>query len=231
MANSVDFIVSKIEKFYLLPMNPFLALPIAYLLGSIPTAVWVSKIYKGIDIREYGSKNAGLTNVFRVLGWKPAIPVIVVDLSKGFFATFMARHFVADNHTWLQIVAGLFAIFGHSFTCMAKFKGGKGVLTALGVFLALQPVLALTCLAFWGFLFVLTKYVSMASIGACALLPLLATCGYVSEFLPVYKTDIYILSLSWLVGIFVIAKHKANMVRLWNGTENGFGKKKQSPNI
>jgi len=210
-------------------MPPFLALPIAYILGSIPSAVWVAKIYKGIDIREHGSKNAGLTNVIRVLGWKPAIPVILVDLSKGFFAVFIAKMLDCSQiYSWLPVTAGLLAIFGHSFTCMAGFRGGKGVLTALGVFLALQPVLALTCFAFWGILFVATKYVSVASIGACVMLAGLATFGFVSDILPVYKLDIYILILSWLVSVFVIVKHKANMVRLWNGTENGFGKKRKA---
>jgi glycerol-3-phosphate acyltransferase PlsY len=219
-------------------MHPLFALPIAYILGSIPSAVWVAKIYKGIDIREHGSKNAGLTNVFRVLGWKPAIPVILVDLSKGFLAVSIAillnpyGCFDGEGgpqvYEWLPIAAGLLAIFGHSFTCMAGFRGGKGVLTALGVFLALQPVLALTCLAFWGLLLAATKYVSVASIGACALLGVLATFGYFSEILPVYKLDIYVLVLSWLVSVFVIVKHKANMVRLWNGTENGFGKKRKT---
>ncbi len=209
-------------------MHPLFALPIAYILGSIPSAVWVARIYKGIDIREHGSKNAGLTNAFRVLGWKPALPVIAVDLSKGFFAVFIAQLFHEPSYEWLPIAAGLLAIFGHSFTCMAGFRGGKGVLTALGVFLALQPVLALTCFAFWGLLFAATKYVSVASIGACAMLAVLATFGYASAFLPVYKLDIYVFVLSWLVAVFVIVKHKANMVRLWNGTENGFGKKRKT---
>ncbi|MCL2261568.1 MAG: glycerol-3-phosphate 1-O-acyltransferase PlsY [Fibromonadales bacterium] len=209
-------------------MFPLLALPIAYMLGSIPSAVWVAKIYKGIDIREHGSKNAGLTNVFRVLGWKPAIPVILVDLSKGFFAVFIAKMLNDSQvYEWLPIAAGLLAIFGHSFTCLAGFRGGKGVLTALGVFLALQPALALTCFAFWGILFAITKYVSVASIGACVMLATLATLGFVSDILPVYNLDIYILILSWLVSVFVVVKHKANMVRLWNGTENGFGKKRK----
>ena len=220
-------------------MHSLFALPVAYLLGSIPTAVWVSRIYKGIDIREHGSKNAGLTNVFRVLGWKPAMPVILVDLAKGFFAVFIAKLLnqaeygsqVYENgsqiYEWLPITAGLLVVLGHSFTCMAKFKGGKGVLTTLGVFLALQPVLALTCFAFWGLLFAATKYVSVASIGACVALAALATFGYAADFLEVFKTDIYVLALSWLVAVFVIVKHRANMVRLWNGTENGFGKKRK----
>ena len=156
------------------------------------------------------------------------MPVILVDLSKGFFAVFIAKILDSSQaYEWLPITAGLFVIFGHSFTCLAGFRGGKGVLTALGVFLALQPVLALTCFAFWGILFATTKYVSVASIGACAMLATLATFGFASDILPVYKLDIYVLILSWLVSVFVIVKHKANMVRLWNGTENGFGKKRK----
>jgi len=207
-------------------MHPFFALPIAYLLGSIPTAVWVARIYKNIDIREFGSKNAGLTNVFRVLGWKPALPVIAVDLAKGFFAPFIAMQLdPSEIYPWLPIAAGLLVVLGHSFTCLAKFKGGKGVLTTLGVFLALQPTIALTCFAFWGLLLVATKYVSVASIGACVMLSVLSALCFA------YNCDgmnIYVLVLSQLVAIFVIVKHKANMIRLYHGTENGFGKKRKT---
>jgi glycerol-3-phosphate acyltransferase PlsY len=93
--------------------------------------------------------------------------------------------------------------------------------------LALQPVLALTCFTFWALLLVVTKYVSVASIGACVVLAALATLGYISDLLPIFKLDIYVFVLSWLVSVFVIVKHKANMVRLWKGTENGFGKKRK----
>ena len=211
-------------------MYPLLALPIAYLLGSIPTAVWVARIYKNIDIREHGSKNAGLTNVFRVLGWKPALPVIAVDLAKGFFAPFIAMRLnvaegTSEVYSWLPVVAGMLVVLGHSFTCLARFKGGKGVLTTLGVFLALQPVLALTCFAFWGLLLVATKYVSVASIGACAMLSVLSAVCFVYEC---DGMNIYVLILSQIVAIFVIVKHKANMVRLYHGTENGFGKKRKT---
>jgi len=206
-------------------MHPLFALPIAYLLGSIPSAVWVARIYKNIDIREFGSKNAGLTNVFRVLGWKPALPVVAVDLSKGFFAPFIAMQLDPSPTSWLPVAAGLLVVLGHSFTCFAKFKGGKGVLTTLGVFLALQPVLALTCFAFWGLLLAATKYVSVASIGACVMLSILSAVCFA------YGCDgmnIYVLVLSQLVAIFVIVKHKPNIIRLYHGTENGFGKKRKT---
>ena len=188
----------------------------------------MAKAWKKIDIREHGSKNAGLTNVFRVLGWKPALPVVFVDLGKGFLAPFLTAWVDAGVHPWLPFAAGLLAILGHSFTCFAGFRGGKGVLTAMGVFLALHPVLAITCFSFWVLLTVTTKYVSVGSIGACSLLGILATVGFIfpnSSFPGSVDTGVFI--LSWLVSIFVIVKHRANMVRLWNGTENGFGSKKK----
>jgi acyl phosphate:glycerol-3-phosphate acyltransferase len=198
-------------------------------MGSIPTAVWVARIWKKIDIREHGSKNAGLTNVFRVLGWKPALPVVFIDLLKGFMAPYLAGVVDGGVHPWLPFVAGLLAILGHSFTCFAGFRGGKGVLTAMGVFLALHPVLAITCFSFWVLLTVTTKYVSVGSIGACSLLAILGTVGFVfPDFAIPGRVDIGVLALCWLVGIFVIVKHRANMVRLWNGTENGFGSKRKT---
>jgi acyl phosphate:glycerol-3-phosphate acyltransferase len=159
----------------------------------------------------------------------------LVDLSKGFLAPFLAANLdrLPDGslqHPWLPLVAGLLAIVGHSFTCFAGFRGGKGVLTSLGVFLALHPVLALTCFAFWILLVALSKYVSVGSIGACALLGVLSTIGYFAPHLPFPgPVDTGVLVLSWLVAFFVIIKHRTNMVRLWNGTENGFGSKRKVP--
>ena len=158
-------------------LNSLLSLPIAYLLGSIPSAIWIAKIAKGktFDIRDYGSKNAGLTNTFRVLGWKPALPVVFLDLLKGFFGPWIAIKLCeaqvmaggADYSHWVPLVAGLLVILGHSFTCFAGFRGGKGVLAALGVFLALCPITALASFGVWIILTVATKYVSVGSIGAC----------------------------------------------------------------
>ncbi|MBP5247407.1 MAG: glycerol-3-phosphate 1-O-acyltransferase PlsY [Fibrobacter sp.] len=218
-------------------MNSLLSLPIAYLLGSIPTAVWVAKIVNGkdYDIRNYGSKNSGLTNTIRVLGVKPALPVVIVDLLKGFFAPTIAslmneasKASGGPDYFWLPLVCGLLAILGHSFTCFAGFRGGKGVLTAFGVFLALAPVTALGAFAVWCLLTFTTKYVSVGSIFACITLAGLATFGYVAP--GIYPHDHInegILVIAWIVAVFVIYKHKANIKRLMNGTENGFGKKKK----
>lgn len=192
-----------------------------------------SIIKPGTDIRQYGSKNAGLTNTIRVLGFKPALPVIVVDLGKGFLAPLIAMKFMAaysPEWTWLPLVAGLLAIFGHSFTCMAGFRGGKGVLTALGVFLCLCPVTALSSFAIWIILTVATKYVSVGSITACCALIIFSVMGYLKMPYPVYDSiDLPLMITCCIVGVFVIVKHKGNIKRLMNGTENGFGSKRKMP--
>ncbi|MCQ2107919.1 MAG: glycerol-3-phosphate 1-O-acyltransferase PlsY [Fibrobacter sp.] len=210
------------------------------MLGAIPSAIWIAKIAKGknFDIRDYGSKNAGLTNTFRVLGWKPALPVVFVDLLKGFFGPFIAMKMCeaqvaaggADYSYWVPLVAGLLVILGHSYTCFAGFRGGKGVLAALGVFLCLCPVTALTAFAVWIVLTVSTKYVSVGSIGACAMLVVLSVMGYCGAPYPVYDNFTLPLAIvTSLIGIFIIVKHRGNIKRLMNGTENGFGSKRKTP--
>ena len=201
-----------------------LSIVIAYLFGSIPTAVWVSKWGHGMDIRDHGSKNAGMTNVFRVLGFKSTIPVIIVDLSKGFFAPYVATQLVPEAHSWLPLVAGIAAIVGHSFTCMAGFRGGKGVLTALGVFLFLALPEAIIAFVVWAAFVKVTRYVSLASIAACLALGISLTVHHLVW--PTVSTQ-SVLIAGWIVAVFVIVKHKSNIVRLMNGTENRFGKKNE----
>jgi len=207
-------------------------------LGAIPSAIWIAKLAKGknFDIRDYGSKNAGLTNTFRVLGWKPALPVVFMDLLKGFFGPFIAIKMCEaqvaaggqDFSDWLPVVAGLLVILGHSYTCFAGFRGGKGVLAALGVFLCLCPVTALTAFGVWIILTFTTKYVSVGSIGACAMLVVLSVMGYCGAPYPVYdKFTLPLAIVTSLIGIFIIVKHRGNIKRLMNGTENGFGSKRK----
>jgi len=208
------------------------------LLGSIPSAIWIAKLAKGkdFDIRDYGSKNAGLTNTFRVLGRKPALPVVFMDLLKGFFGPFIAKVMCdaqvaaggTDYSYWLPLVAGLLVILGHSYTCFAGFRGGKGVLAALGVFLCLCPVTALTAFGVWLILTISTKYVSVGSIGACVMLVVLSVMGYCGAPYPVYDNFTLPLAIvTSLIGIFIIVKHRGNIKRLMNGTENGFGSKRK----
>lgn len=210
------------------------------MLGAIPSAIWIAKLAKGknFDIRDYGSKNAGLTNTFRVLGWKPALPVVFMDLLKGFFGPFIALKMCAaqvaaggaDYSAWLPVVAGLLVILGHSYTCFAGFRGGKGVLAALGVFLCLCPVTALTAFGVWIILTATTKYVSVGSIGACVMLVALSVMGYCGAPYPVYDNFTLPLTIvTSLIGIFIIVKHRGNIKRLMNGTENGFGSKRKTP--
>ena len=203
------------------------------MLGSIPSAIWIAKIAKGkdFDIRDYGSKNAGLTNTFRVLGWKPALPVVFMDLLKGFFGPCIATLLCETeaDKAWLPMVAGLLVILGHSFTCFAGFRGGKGVLAALGVFLALCPFTALAAFGVWIVLTVSTKYVSVGSIGACIALGVFAVMGYLKLPFPPDDINLGLMIICLIVAVFVIVKHKSNIKRLMNGTENGFGSKRKTP--
>ena len=203
------------------------------MLGSIPSAIWIAKIAKGkdFDIRNYGSKNAGLTNTFRVLGWKPALPVVFLDLLKGFFGPWIAMKLceTGADKAWVPLVAGLLVILGHSFTCFAGFRGGKGVLAALGVFLALCPFTALAAFGVWIVLTVSTKYVSVGSIGACIALGAFAVMGYLKLPFPPDDINLGLMITCLIVAVFVIVKHKSNIKRLLNGTENGFGSKRKTP--
>lgn len=199
--------------------NDILSLVAAYLIGSIPSAVWVSRLLYKTDIREHGSKNAGLTNIFRVFGWKPALPVAIIDLSKGILAPCLAIQL--SGGVWLPLLAGFMVIFGHSFTCFAGFRGGKGVLTALGVFLCLAPLEALAAFGVWLLVTLPTRYVSLGSIAAALALGIFLSVSAVMG-----NVHWNVVVTGWLVGVFVIFKHRANIVRLLNGTENRFGSDK-----
>lgn len=209
-----------------------------YLLGSLPTGFLVARA-RGVDIRTVGSKNMGATNVFRVLGKGPGIFVLLVDALKGFAAVALAINFYPQLHHLLPniftadgitnppvrfglgIVAGLFSILGHNYTCWLGFKGGKGIATTGGAFLALAPIAVAVALVAWLIAFVATRYVSVASIVAAVALP--ATVWFTQPNLALRLIAIGL-------GILAIYKHKANIQRLLNGTENRFNfKKKESP--
>ena len=190
---------------------------VGYLLGSIPTGFLVAKA-RGIDIRTVGSKNMGATNVFRTLGKGPGIFVLFVDAAKGFIACFCAADGVLNllnvsnpdpqiNH----LVGGIAAVLGHNYTCWLNFKGGKGIATTTGVFLALAPVGVSIAIAVWIVAFVATRYVSIASILAAIALPLGVMFTQDSKAVSVIAT---------ILGLLAIIKHKANIQRLMNGTEN-----------
>lgn len=204
---------------------------IAYLLGSIPTGYVVAKA-RGIDIRKVGSGNIGATNVFRILGKPAGIFVLLTDAAKGFVSCLCVGvlvHRVLLHETLVppgaeyelhKIIGGFAAILGHNYTCFLKFKGGKGIATSAGVVLALLPKALAVGLAVWIILFLVTRYVSVASIGAAFVLP------FGTWFFN--RTDTLLISVAAVIGVLAIYKHKSNIQRLMNGTENRFGKKKEA---
>ena len=190
---------------------------IAYLLGSIPAAVWIGKIFHGIDVRDHGSGNAGFTNAMRVLGVKTGIPVLILDIAKGFLAVYIIRLFPDEvltefNSQLFPILLGLLAIFGHIFPVMAQFRGGKGVATGLGLLLGLYPLGA--GLAFAVFLLILftTRYVSLGSILASISFPIWVLIWYPGQ-------NISLIVFSFFLTALILFTHRGNLKRLVNGKE------------
>ena len=199
------------------PARIALSLVAAYFLGSLPAALWVARLH-GVDIFMVGSGNPGMTNVWRTLGWKPALPVALFDAGKGYLAAWLAVYLTGSMA--LGLAAGLVAVLGHSFTCFARFKGGKGVLTSFGVFLYFVPVSALVCLAAWTAIVLRTRYVSLGSMVAALALPL----GILAEARLRQDPGLYpVLAVGTLVSAFVLYRHRSNMSRLMQGTENKIG--------
>jgi acyl phosphate:glycerol-3-phosphate acyltransferase len=188
----------------------------AYFLGAIPTGYIVTRLVKGIDIRSIGSGNPGATNVYRTAGAAAGIVTFIVDVIKGFLPVMLAVVYFDGRPPYLWIIVGLFAIFGHIWTIFLGFKGGKGVATACGVFLALMPLPTLYAFILFSLILILTRYVSAGSIGAALSLPVFAWLTGEPKTLSVFAA---------VIGIIVIIKHKKNIERLINGTENKLGKK------
>ena len=201
-------------------MNVFsviISLFLAYLLGSIPTAIWIGKAFHGIDVREHGSGNAGATNTIRVLGWKTGIPVLVIDLGKGYLATILPVLLNAAGHgtateTDLMILAGLIAITGHILPVFAGFRGGKGVGAAFGALLALHPTLTITVIGVFLLVFLAGGIVSIASMIAGIAFPVL--------LFTVFDTPSVIFKIfSVFIALALIFTHRKNIKRLLNGEE------------
>jgi glycerol-3-phosphate acyltransferase PlsY len=187
----------------------------SYILGSIPFGLIIGKAWRGIDIREHGSGNIGATNALRALGPGPAAVVMALDVLKGLIPVLVAKQ-IAHDQDWIVVAAGMIAILGHSLSIFLRFKGGKGVATSLGVLIGLNPVVAGIGFGIWLIVLLLTRYVSVASIIACASIPIV-----------MWKVDghqAYIV-FALLTAVFVIVKHRSNMVRLIQGREHRWGKK------
>ena len=188
---------------------PVLAILASYLVGATPTSFIAGKVGRGIDLREHGSKNLGATNVYRILGWKYAIPVALFDIAKGAVPVLLFSH-----PAWLTVTVGAAAVLGHMFSPYVSFKGGKGVATAAGMFLALAPVAVLLAILVWGLCLWLTGYVSLSSIVAVLTVPISIS------FLQPGST--YTFWASVLLVALIIFAHRRNISRLVAGTESRF---------
>ena len=192
-----------------------------YVMGSIPSSIWLGKFCYKLDIRHHGSGNAGGTNVFRVLGWKPALVVVLVDVGKGLVPTlFFAQWRLAEtslDHAYFQLAAGLAAICGHVWTMFAGFRGGKGVATAAGMLLVLYPLALPICLLVFVVTVVTTRFVGLASILATVALPVSQLLLMLVAARPVSAP---LLIISFLLVFFILFTHRANIGRMMAGTEN-----------
>jgi glycerol-3-phosphate acyltransferase PlsY len=210
--------------FYLL-----IILILSYLAGSIPTAIIVSRIVMKDDIRNHGSGNAGATNVFRVMGWRPALFVVLVDVGKGTLAVLLIAKLgqgsVPLDTTLIQILAGLAAIIGHIWTVFAGFRGGKGMGTAFGVLIALAPVASLVCVGVWLILVFTFRIVSVGSMAAGIVFP---TVIIVQKYVLNNSIHDALVGMAILLGVLVFVTHRSNIRRLLKGEENRFGKKKEN---
>jgi len=183
----------------------------SYLLGATPTSYIAGKLGRGIDLREHGSKNLGATNVYRILGWKYAIPVALVDIAKGAIPVLFAP---STPYPWLPLAAGGAAVLGHMFSPYVRFKGGKGVATAAGMFLALAPLAVLIAIAVWVACLWLTGYVSLSSIIGVLSVPLTVAL--------LQPGASYVFWASVALVVLIIFAHRRNIRGLIAGTENRF---------
>lgn len=203
---------------------------LSYLVGSIPSSIWVGKVVKGVDIRNFGSGNAGATNTFRLLGWKPGVAVLAIDFFKGFASSLwisqLAYHIGSgpvtlfefwDVDPFLSILCGVIAIIGHMFPIFANFDGGKGMATAAGMLCGIEPVSVGIAAVIFTIVMLASRYVSLASLVAAFIYPLLLV---MLRYGFGWDIDGSILIFGAIAGIGIIIKHRGNIKRLINGTEN-----------
>ncbi|MFM7510724.1 MAG: glycerol-3-phosphate 1-O-acyltransferase PlsY [Bacteroidota bacterium] len=212
-------------------MNELLLILLAYLIGSVPTSVWVSKRFFNIDIRDYGSGNAGATNVYRVLGSRWGTFVMLIDMLKGVLAVQLAWLLPEYLDTEIQFQnlqtgLGMAAVLGHIFPLWAEFKGGKGVATVFGMVLGISPITAVSCAGIFLLVLYLTRFVSLSSILASIAFPIFILVVFNVEN-PLYRV------FAIAVALMVVLTHQKNIGRLIRGEETkasilkGRGRKKQ----
>ena len=192
----------------------------SYLLGATPTAYLAGRLARGIDLREHGSRNLGATNVYRVLGWAWAIPVALIDIAKGAIPVMLFVRWAATE-PWLAIAVGIAAVLGHMFSPYVGFKGGKGVATAAGMFVALAPLAVVIAVPIWGMCLWLTGYVSLSSIIAATTFPLVVRVTRPDAAATLWA--------SVALAALIVFTHRGNIRRLVAGTENRFRTRKDLP--
>jgi acyl phosphate:glycerol-3-phosphate acyltransferase len=189
---------------------------LSYLAGAFPTSYVAGRLFRGIDLREHGSKNLGATNVYRVLGWKYAVPVAIVDILKGTLpVVFFAPH--VSSSTLVAVLVGAMAVLGHVFSIFVGGKGGKGVATTAGVMLGVAPAAVGVCFVTWALLVWLTGYVSLGSIAGALVLPV------AMWLVQPDRRELVLPSVA--LALLVIFLHRSNIRRLLDGTENRFGRR------
>jgi len=194
----------------------------SYLIGAIPTSYLVGRVFKGVDLREHGSRNLGATNLYRTLGWRYAVPVGLFDVAKGAIPVLVFGPRVPEI-PYFPLWCGVLAVVGHVFSVFVGFKGGKGVATAGGMVIALAPLAFSVVVAVWVMVVWLTGYVSLGSIIAAALFPVADWVLHPARRSPVT------LAIDLALAGFLIWKHRANIQRLLAGTENRFGRRGRKP--
>lgn len=192
----------------------------AYLLGSIPSAIWYGEAYFGIDVRKFGSGNAGATNTFRVLGKRAGTIVLLIDVLKGWTATKLASILFflgviepAQIPT-VKLILGFSAVLGHLYPIFVRFKGGKGVATSLGMILAIDPLVASVCIVIFVLVLLVSQYVSLSSIIAAFAFPMILVLGIFG------KASTLLIVFGFLLFAVVVITHQKNIVRLLNGNES-----------
>jgi acyl phosphate:glycerol-3-phosphate acyltransferase len=201
-------------------MNDFglgLMLFLAYLIGATPTSYIAARLGRGIDLREHGSKNLGATNVYRVLGWRYAIPVGVIDVAKGAVPVAILGPW-SNGPAWFTVALGVAAVVGHMFSPYVRFRGGKGVATAAGMFLVLAPLALAISLPIWIAALWLSGYVSVASLTAAVLFPVWVRVTAADQA-PAFWAAV-------ALALLLVYSHRANIRRLRAGTENRFHTRK-----
>ena len=202
-------------------MNPALLVVLSYLLGAIPTSYWVGRAAYGIDLRERGSGNLGATNVYRVLGWKAALPVVLVDVTKGFVPAWLFPRLDAASWTW-ALAYGTAAVLGHVYSAWVRFKGGKGVATSAGVLAGVAPTAVLIGFGVWLVTVLTTRMVALGSVLAALSMP-------AAVWLLPNEGGTPLLGFTLALAALVSWAHRTNLGRIARGEEHRFGRGQRRP--